>query len=40
MKSPKQLREDLERMIELERKGTRGDPEREARMWFEKLAEA
>ncbi len=40
MKSPEQLREDLERMIELERKGTRGDPEREAKVWLEKLAEA
>ncbi len=40
MKSPGQIREDLERMIELERKGTRGDPGREARMWLEKLAEA
>jgi len=37
---PEQLRADLERMIELERKGVRGDPEREAKAWLDKLAEA
>ena len=39
MKNSEQLREDLESMIELERKGTR-DPEREAKAWLEKLTEA
>ena len=39
MKSPDQLREDLERMIELEWEGTRGNPEWEAKAWLEKLAE-
>jgi hypothetical protein len=33
------LRADLERMIELEREGLRGQPDREARTWLEKLAE-
>lgn len=36
---PEQLRADLERMIELEREGVRGDPEREAKGWLDKLAE-
>lgn len=40
MKSPEQLREDLERMVELEKRELRTDPEREARAWLEKLAEA
>jgi hypothetical protein len=40
LKDPERLREGLERMIEEERKGVRGDPEREARMWLEKIAEA
>jgi chromosome segregation ATPase len=39
MKNPEQLRADLDRMIELERTGTRGDPSKEARLWVEKLAE-
>ncbi len=39
LKDPEQLRADLDRMIELERNGTRGDPEREAKAWLEKLAE-
>jgi hypothetical protein len=38
MKNPEQLRADLDRMIELERRGTRG-PSKEARLWAEKLAE-
>jgi len=38
-KDPEQLTEDLERMIELERRGAHGDPEREARVWLDKLAE-
>jgi hypothetical protein len=37
---PEQLRVDLERMIELERKGVLGDPEREAKAWYDKMAEA
>ncbi len=36
---PDQLRADLERMIELEREGMRGDPEHEAKAWLDKLAE-
>jgi site-specific DNA recombinase len=40
MKDPEQLRADLDRMIELERKSVRGDPEREAEVWLDKLTEA
>ncbi len=40
MQEPERLREDLERMIELERGERRGDPERDAGAWHEKLAEA
>jgi hypothetical protein len=32
MKNPENLRADLDRMIELERRGTRGDPDKEARL--------
>jgi site-specific DNA recombinase len=39
LQNPEQLRSDLERMIELERDGLRGDPDREAHTWLEKLAE-
>lgn len=39
MKDPAQLREDLERMIELEKNGSHGDPEVEAKAWLDKLAE-
>ena len=39
-KISEQLREDLERMVELERRELRTDPEREAKAWLEKLAEA
>ena len=39
MKNPEELRADLDRMIALERRGTRGDPGNEARLWAEKLAE-
>jgi site-specific DNA recombinase len=39
MQNPEDLRADLDRMIELERRGTRGDPGKEARLWVEKLAE-
>jgi site-specific DNA recombinase len=38
MKDPEQLRDDLERMIELQREGVSGDPEREAKVWLEKLS--
>ncbi len=39
MKDPEQLREDLDRMIELERGRRYGDPGREAKLWAEKLVE-
>jgi DNA repair exonuclease SbcCD ATPase subunit len=34
-----QLREDLERMIEVEREGMRADPGREVKAWLDKLSE-
>ena len=36
---PENLSTGLEEMIERERRGLRGDPDREARAWAEKLAE-
>ena len=39
LQDPEQLRADLEAMIELERGGLRGDPEKEARVWLERLTE-
>jgi site-specific DNA recombinase len=36
---PERVRIGLEEMIEREREGSRGDPEREARIWLERLAE-
>jgi hypothetical protein len=39
MKDPAQLREDLERMIELEKNRSHGDPEAAAKAWLDKLAE-
>jgi site-specific DNA recombinase len=39
MKSPERLREDLERMIEIEREGRYVDPKLETKAWLEKLAE-
>jgi site-specific DNA recombinase len=39
LKNPEQLRADLDRMIELERQGLRGDPDREAKVWLEKVSE-
>jgi hypothetical protein len=39
MKDPEQLHDDLDRMIELERQGRRGDPDKEAKLWADKLAE-
>jgi hypothetical protein len=38
LENPEQLRGDLERMIELERQGTRGNPEQDAKSWLDKLA--
>jgi len=37
---PERVRAGLEEMIERERNGSRGDPDREAKAWVEKLAEA
>jgi hypothetical protein len=37
MKDPDKLQADLERMIELEKRGAHGDPEREAKAWLNKL---
>ena len=39
MKDPEELNKDLQRMIELEKRGAHGDPERETRVWLDKLAE-
>jgi hypothetical protein len=40
MKDPEQLRADLDTMVEQQRSaGRRGDPEREAKTWLEKLTE-
>jgi site-specific DNA recombinase len=39
MKNPGELRADLDRMIELERRGTRGDPSKDAELWADKLVE-
>lgn len=36
---PDQLKADLDRMIELEHRVVRGDPDREAKHWLEKLSE-
>src|SRR5215208_6192698 len=38
MRDPEQLREDLERMMELERRGAHGNPKREMKAWLAKLA--
>jgi site-specific DNA recombinase len=40
MLNPEELRSDLDRAIDLEREGRRGDPEVEAAHWLEKLSEA
>jgi site-specific DNA recombinase len=37
---PEQLRSDLEEMIEQQRRGMYGDPNREAKAWLQKIAEA
>jgi hypothetical protein len=39
LRDPKELRADLERMIELERAAVRGDPEQDIKTWLDKLAE-
>ncbi len=39
MENPEELRADLERMIEMKRKETRRDPERDAKTWLDRLAE-
>ncbi len=39
MGDPSQLRDDLDTMIELKRNEARGDPQREAKAWLDKLAE-
>jgi hypothetical protein len=36
---PEQLRDDLEHMIELEQERTRRNPEQDAKIWLDKLAE-
>ena len=40
LEEPDRLRADLDRKIELERSGARGKPDREMKLWAEKLAEA
>jgi site-specific DNA recombinase len=39
LKDPEQLRADLERMVELEREGMHGDPDRESKVWLDKISE-
>jgi small-conductance mechanosensitive channel len=39
LEEPERLRADLDRAIELER-GSRGDPDREAKMWAQRITEA
>jgi hypothetical protein len=34
-----ELRADLDRMLELERRGTRGNPRKDAKLWADKLVE-
>jgi site-specific DNA recombinase len=40
LEEPERLRADLNRKIEMEKSGSRGEPEREMKLWAEKLAEA
>ena len=40
LEEPDRLREDLNRKIELEKSGARGEPEKEIKLWAEKLSEA
>ncbi len=37
--NPEQLRKDLEKMIEQERQGSRGDPDREVKAWLQRISE-
>jgi site-specific DNA recombinase len=39
MNNPEQLRADLEKVVERERQSVRGNPEREAKAWLERIAE-
>ncbi len=39
MTNPEQLRDDLDTMIEIKRNEARGDPQREAKAWLDKLTE-
>lgn len=39
MTNQEQLRDDLDTMIELKRSEARGEPQREAKAWLDKLAE-
>jgi hypothetical protein len=39
LSGPEQLRQDLEEVIKRERHALRGNPERETRMWLDRLAE-
>ena len=39
LKDPDQLRADLNAMIELERAVVRGDPDKETKLWADKLVE-
>jgi hypothetical protein len=39
LEDPEQLRADLDRMIELEQRSMRGDPDREQESWLDKLTE-
>jgi DNA repair ATPase RecN len=39
LKDPDQLRTDLDAMIEIERVGVRGNPDEEAKLWTDKMAE-
>jgi len=39
MKNPEELRADFDRMIELERTGTREDPSKDTKLWADKLVE-
>ena len=40
LQKPEILRADLDRMIEMKKSGARGEPEREMKLWAERLAEA
>jgi hypothetical protein len=40
LKEPQRLRAGLEEMIELERKGLRGDPDEQAEVWLSRITEA